>query len=91
VTGPRAANPLLVTHATPGYRQSMSDDAFAETLPAVAAGRAAAVAQLRDLATRLEQLPLDAVAEVLVLLEPTLDDLRRQATFALERAPAVRL
>ena len=58
------------------------------TLATVAAGRAAAVSQLRDLATRLEQLPLDAVAEVLVLLEPTLDDLRRQAAFALERAPA---
>jgi hypothetical protein len=38
--------------------------------------------------SRLEQLALDAVAEVLVLLEPTLDDLRRQAAFALERAPA---
>jgi hypothetical protein len=32
-------------------------------------------------------LPLDAAAEVLVLLEPVLDDLRRQAALALERAP----
>ena len=68
----------------------MSEDAFAQTLPTVAARRAAAVAQLRDLATRLEQLPLDAVAEVLVLLEPTLDDLRRQAALALECSPVGR-
>jgi hypothetical protein len=68
------------------YTPPMSDDA-ARTLTAVAAGRAAAVAQLRKLATRLERLPLDAVAEVLVLLEPTLDDLRRQAAIALERTP----
>jgi hypothetical protein len=60
---------------------------FADTLATVAAGRTAAVAQLRELAARLEALPLDAVAEVLVLLEPTLDDLRRQAALALERAP----
>jgi hypothetical protein len=46
------------------------------------------VAELRRLADRLDALPLDAVAEVLVLLEPMLDDLRRQAAFALERAPA---
>jgi hypothetical protein len=32
-------------------------------------------------ADRLAALPLDAVAEVLVLLEPALDDLRRQAAF----------
>ncbi len=50
--------------------------------------RAAAVAQLRQLADHLEQLPLDDVVEVLVLLEPVLDDLRRQAAFALERAPS---
>src|SRR5262249_12392172 len=64
---------------------------FCADAPPVAAGRAAAVAQLRDLATRLEQLPFDAVAEALVLLEPTLDDLRRQAALALDRAPAGRL
>jgi hypothetical protein len=64
---------------------------YADTLATVAAGRAAAVAELRSLAGRLEALPLAAVAEVLVLLERVLDDLRRQATFALERAPAARL
>jgi hypothetical protein len=50
-------------------------------------GRTAIVAEFRQLADRLEQLPLADVAEVLVLLEPTLDDLRRQAAFVLERAP----
>jgi hypothetical protein len=64
------------------------DEPFADTLATVAAGRAAAVAQLRQLAARLDQLPLEDVAKVLVLLEPVLDDLRRQAAFALERAPA---
>jgi len=49
---------------------------YETTLATVAAGRAAAVAQLRELAGKLEELPLDSVAEVLVLLEPTLDDLR---------------
>jgi hypothetical protein len=47
----------------------MSDDAFAHMPPTVAAGRAAVVARLRALATRLEQLPL-AAAAVLVLVEP---------------------
>jgi hypothetical protein len=61
------------------------DEPLAATLATVAAGRTAAVAQLRALAATLEALPLDAVAEVLVLLEPTLDDLRRQAALALER------
>ena len=61
---------------------------YETTLATVAAGRAATVAQLRRLADRLDQLPLADVAEVLVLLEPVLDDLRRQAAFALERAPA---
>jgi hypothetical protein len=59
---------------------------YETTLATVAAGRAAAVAELRRLADRLAALPLDTVAEVLVLLEPTLDDLRRQAALALERA-----
>jgi hypothetical protein len=66
------------------------DEPSADTIATVAAGRTAVVAQLRQLADLLEALPLDDVAEVLVLLEPTLDDLRRQATFALERAPAGR-
>jgi hypothetical protein len=60
---------------------------YETTLATVAAGRAATVAELRRLAARLEHLPLADVAEVLVLLEPVLDDLRRQAAFALERAP----
>jgi hypothetical protein len=46
------------------------------------------VAELRALATRIEGLPLDAAAEVLVLLEPALAALERQAARALERAPA---
>ena len=60
------------------------DEPHAATL---AVGRTAAVAQLRALAAQLEALPLDAAAEALVLLEPVLDDLRRQAALALERAP----
>jgi hypothetical protein len=57
-----------------------------DTLGTFAAGRTAAVAQLRQLADRLDQVPLDAVAEVLVLLVPVLDDLRWQDAPALERA-----
>jgi hypothetical protein len=64
------------------------DEPDVATLASVAAGRTAAVTQLRRLAAALEALPLDAVAEVLVLLEPVLDDLRSQAAVALERAPA---
>ena len=64
------------------------DELYGDTLATVAAGRAAAVAQLRSLADRLDALSLDTAADVLVLLEPTLDDLRRQAAFALERAPS---
>jgi hypothetical protein len=66
------------------------DEPSAATLATVAAGRTAAVTQLRAPAAAIEQLPLDAVAEVLVLLEPTPDDPRRQAAFALERAPSAR-
>src|SRR4029450_7605431 len=44
------------------------DAPAADTLATVAAGRTAAVVQLRQLATRLERRPLDAAAEVLVLL-----------------------
>jgi hypothetical protein len=51
------------------------------------AGRTATVARLRALATRVEQLPLDAAAEVLVLLEPALATMEHQAGLALERAP----
>jgi hypothetical protein len=63
---------------------------YGQTLATVAAGRTTAVGQLRQLATRLEQLPLDDDAEVLVLLEPALDDLRRQAALVFERLPAAR-
>jgi hypothetical protein len=61
---------------------------FADTLATVAAGRVALVARLRALATRVEELPLDAAAEVLVLLEPALAALEQQASLALERAPS---
>jgi hypothetical protein len=65
----------------------MPDDAFQTTLPTVAAGRAAVVTRLRALATRLDELPLDSAADVLVLVEPALAAFERQAAFALERAP----
>jgi hypothetical protein len=60
------------------------------TLATVHAGRAGTVAQLRNLADRLEHLALADVTEVLVLLEPALSDLWRQAALALERAPVSR-
>ena len=60
---------------------------YATTLATVAAGRAAAVAELRQLADRLEQLPVDAAAEALTRLEHALVALERQAGLALERAP----
>jgi hypothetical protein len=59
---------------------------YADTL-AVATGRTATVTQLRALAARVEQLPLDAAAEVLVLLELAFAALEQQAALALERAP----
>ena len=62
-------------------------DADAATLVAVAAGRTAIVAELRALATRLEGLSLDIAAEVLIALEHPVDELRRAARLALERAP----
>jgi hypothetical protein len=60
---------------------------YADTLNRVAVGRTATVARLRALAAQVEQLPLDAAAGVLVLLEPTLVALERQACLALEPAP----
>ena len=42
---------------------------FADTLATAATGRTTLVDRLRALATRVEQLPLDAAAEVLVLLD----------------------
>ena len=44
------------------------------------------VLELRSLADRIERLALTDAAETLVLLEPFLDDLRRQSELALERA-----
>ena len=44
------------------------DEPAADTLATLAAGRTAAVAELRQRAARFEALPLDAAAEVLVLL-----------------------
>jgi hypothetical protein len=71
---------------SPRYTVFMADD-FAQTLSTVAAGRTAVVARLRALATQLEDVPLESVAEVLVLLHPGLEAFERQATLALERAP----
>jgi hypothetical protein len=62
-------------------------DSYAETRDTLAAGRARTVADLRTLATRLEALPLDAAAEVLILLEPELATFERHAALGLERAP----
>ena len=60
---------------------------YTETLARVAEGRAASVAQLHALATRLEQLPLQDAVEALVFLEPVLAELTWQAARAVERAP----
>jgi hypothetical protein len=62
-------------------------EAYADTLTRVAGGRAATVARLRTLATRLEQLPLEDAVDALLLLEPVLAKLVLQADRALERAP----
>jgi hypothetical protein len=61
---------------------------YADTLATVAARRTAFIARLQALATRVEELQLDAAAEVLVLLEPALATLEQQAGLALERAPS---
>jgi hypothetical protein len=52
---------------------------FADSLATVAAGRSALAARLRALATRVEELPVDAAAEVLVFLEPVMATLEQQA------------
>jgi len=57
-------------------------------LPTIAAARAAVVARLRTLATRLEGLSVEVAAEVLVLIEPALQSFEQHAALALERAPA---
>jgi hypothetical protein len=63
-------------------------DAPAADPPAtVAAGRAGTVAQLRSSPPRSRR-SHSTPSPILVLLEPTLDYLRRQAVVALERAPA---
>jgi hypothetical protein len=82
---PSAPPPRWRSPCVTRYTRSMPDDAFAQTLPRVAAGRAAVVARLHALATRLDQLPLDAAAEVLVLVEPALQAFEQQAALALER------
>jgi hypothetical protein len=64
------------------------DEPYVDTLATVAAGRTAVVARLRALATRLDWLPLDTAADVLVLVEPTLHAFERQAALAVERALA---
>jgi hypothetical protein len=61
---------------------------FGTTLASVAAGRAAVVAERRGLADRLEALSLADTAEILLLLEPVLADLRGEAMLVLERAAA---
>jgi hypothetical protein len=60
---------------------------YADTLATLAPGRTAPAARLRALATRVEELPLEAAVEVLVLLEPALAALEKQAALALERIP----
>jgi hypothetical protein len=61
---------------------------YTDTLATVATGRTALVARLRSIAARIEELPLDAAAEVLILLEPAMTAQEQQAARALERAPA---
>ena len=46
------------------------------------------VARLRAIAGRIQELPLDAAAEVLILIEPALAAFEQHAALALERAPA---
>src|SRR5262249_9356002 len=60
---------------------------YADTLATVAAGRTALVARLRTIAARVEALPLESAAELLVFLEPAVAVLEREAALALERAP----
>jgi hypothetical protein len=59
---------------------------YADTLATVATGRTALVERLRTIAARVEVLPLDAAAEVIVLLEPALATFEHYAALALERA-----
>jgi hypothetical protein len=90
---PRLATELLTrlrnikTVASPGATTLMPEP-YADTLATVATARTALVARLRTLATRVEALPLDAAAAVLIWLEPALAALEQQAGLALERAPS---
>jgi len=61
---------------------------YADTLITVAAGRIALVERLRTIASRIEALPLESAAEVLMVLESALAAFEQQAPLALERAPA---
>jgi hypothetical protein len=65
----------LANLATLGLDAPMPEP-YADTLATVAAGRTAAVADMGPLATRLEALPLESVAEVLILLERGGSDVR---------------
>ena len=60
---------------------------YADTLATLAAGPTALVDRLRAIADRVEELPLESVAEVLVLVEPALRSFEQQAALALERLP----
>jgi hypothetical protein len=54
-----------------GYSASVRPPHYS-ACPTLATGRTALVARLRTIAARVEALPLDSAAEVLVLLEPAL-------------------
>ena len=60
---------------------------FADTLARIATGQTALVKRLRDIATRVEELPLDSVAEVLGVLEAAVAVCEQRAAVGLERAP----
>jgi len=60
---------------------------YADTLATVAAGRTALVARLRAIVARVEALPLESGAEVLMLLESAVAACEQRAAVALERAP----
>jgi len=62
---------------------------YETTLATVAAGRATTSSELSTLADRRDALPLDAAAELMMPLEPVLDD-RRPAALALELGLASR-
>jgi len=63
-------------------------EVYAHTLATVAAGRTALVDRLRTLAARIEALPLESVAEVLIVPESAVAACKQRAAPVLERAPA---